>query len=245
MSEEQFPKDKKPGSFGSWPGETFGTDGSIEDLIEGPDRGSALRGEADRPGPPESPLEYRRFEPAAETPFELRDDVPAYRPHPIDRSMETPLEFPRRDEPAVIDPDPEPERPNWEEPAPSEAEIAAMREEQERPYTNFEDPFDDVSFVPVDYVPETADETVRNSGLAWSAGIAFFSSVAFMLFLGWIADLLLGTKPWGIVGGIILGSVIGFIQFFRISSQIFGSREAKDSPRSLMNQSDDDDLRFK
>jgi len=42
-----------------------------------------------------------------------------------------------------------------------------------------------------------------------------------MLILGWGADLLLGTKPFGIVVGIVLGSVIGFIQFFRLTSQIF------------------------
>ena len=68
---------------------------------------------------------------------------------------------------------------------------------------------------------ESAEDTVRNTGLAWSAGIAFFGAVVFMLILGWGADLLLGTAPWGIVGGIVLGSIIGFVQFFRISSQIF------------------------
>jgi F0F1-type ATP synthase assembly protein I len=71
------------------------------------------------------------------------------------------------------------------------------------------------------WVPEAMDETVRRTGLAWSAGIAFFAAVVFMLVLGWGADLLLGTSPWGIVGGIVLGSIIGFIQFFRTTSQIF------------------------
>jgi F0F1-type ATP synthase assembly protein I len=42
-----------------------------------------------------------------------------------------------------------------------------------------------------------------------------------MLILGWGADLLLGSAPWGVVVGIVLGSVIGFVQLFRISSQIF------------------------
>lgn len=69
--------------------------------------------------------------------------------------------------------------------------------------------------------PESMAETVRQSGLAWSAGIAFFAAVVFMLVLGWGADVLLGTSPWGIVGGIVLGSLIGFIQFFRLTSQIF------------------------
>jgi F0F1-type ATP synthase assembly protein I len=69
--------------------------------------------------------------------------------------------------------------------------------------------------------PESFAETTRKSGLAWSAGIAFFASVVFMLILGWGADLLLGSSPWGLVGGIVLGSIIGFVQFFRLTSQIF------------------------
>lgn len=69
--------------------------------------------------------------------------------------------------------------------------------------------------------PETTAETIRRSGMAYSAGIALFASVAFMLIIGWGADLLFGSSPWGIVGGIVLGAVIGFVQFFRITSQIF------------------------
>lgn len=69
--------------------------------------------------------------------------------------------------------------------------------------------------------PASFAETTRRDGLAWSAGIAFFASVVFMLILGWGADLLLGSSPWGIVGGIVIGSVIGFVQLFRLSSQIF------------------------
>ena len=68
---------------------------------------------------------------------------------------------------------------------------------------------------------QSADETMRQSGLAYSAGIAFFAAVVFMLILGWGADVLLGSSPWGIVGGILIGSIIGFVQFFRITSQIF------------------------
>ena len=87
------------------------------------------------------------------------------------------------------------------------------------------DPSDETSS-PAEYVipntnPESSEETFRRTGLAWSAGVAFGGAVIFMLILGWGADVLLGTSPWGIVGGIVLGSVIGFIQFFRITSQIF------------------------
>jgi F0F1-type ATP synthase assembly protein I len=79
----------------------------------------------------------------------------------------------------------------------------------------------DEPFVLSQAAAEDSAETARKSGLAWSAGIAFFGAVVFMLILGWGFDLLFGSKPWGLVGGIIFGSIIGFIQFFRISSQIF------------------------
>ena len=100
---------------------------------------------------------------------------------------------------------------------------------------------------PVETPPETAsftpvstEETVRRSGLAWSAGIVFFSSIAFMLFLGWLADWLLGISPWGLVGGIVLGSIIGFIQFFRITSQIFNSEKSSSAINPLMSRDNDE-----
>ena len=98
---------------------------------------------------------------------------------------------------------------------------------------------------PLPFVPDSWDETTRKSGLAWSAGIVFFSSIAFMLVLGWFADLLLGSAPWGIVVGIVLGSIIGFLQFFRISSQIFQQPTVDTPPRTLIpDQSDDPTDRF-
>lgn len=101
------------------------------------------------------------------------------------------------------------------------------------PIRPFEPPF-----VPVVYTPESAEETIRQTGLAWSAGIVFFGSVAFMLFLGWLADLVLGSSPWGIVAGVVLGSIIGFIQFFRISSQIFAPKKSEHRP--LLSRDDDE-----
>jgi len=73
--------------------------------------------------------------------------------------------------------------------------------------------------------PESTAETARKSGLAMSAAIALFGSVAFLLIIGWFTDLLLGTSPWGIVGGIVLGSIIGFLQFFRTTSQILKNKD--------------------
>jgi F0F1-type ATP synthase assembly protein I len=86
------------------------------------------------------------------------------------------------------------------------------------------------------YSPPSQDETIRRSGLAYSAGIALFVAVLIMGFIGWIADQLLGSSPWGIVGGIVLGSVIGFLQLFRISSQIFNGEKSLPSEHPLMSQ---------
>lgn len=87
--------------------------------------------------------------------------------------------------------------------------------------SDFDTPVENEPFVLSRAEPESLAETTRRSGLAWSMGIAFFSAVVAMLLIGWGADLLFGSSPWGKVGGIVLGSIIGFIQLFRLSSQIF------------------------
>ena len=101
-----------------------------------------------------------------------------------------------------------------------------------------ENPPGEEPFVLSNSRPETMAETVRQSGLAYSAGIAFFASVVFMLVIGWGADLLLGSSPWGIVGGIVLGSVIGFVQFFRITSRIFKPDQKAADPNPLFHGKD-------
>ncbi len=76
------------------------------------------------------------------------------------------------------------------------------------------------SFFQSNFKPETPAETVRKSGLAYSAGLVLVGSVVFLMFIGWILDSFLGTSPWCLVGGIVLGAAIGFYQFFKITSQI-------------------------
>ena len=93
----------------------------------------------------------------------------------------------------------------------------------------------DEPFVLSNYTPGSENETARQSGLAWSAGIAFFVSIVFMLFLGWFADLLFGSSPWGLVGGIVLGAMIGFFQLFRTTSQIFKNNDSGPSEHPLMS----------
>lgn len=102
--------------------------------------------------------------------------------------------------------------------------------EQEREQSNFED--EKLLFQSIDsvnqtdgFVPETQAETIRKSGLAYAAAITLFGAIVFLLLIGWLADLLLGTSPWGAVGGIVLGSVIGFVQFFRMTSQILKNKD--------------------
>lgn len=101
----------------------------------------------------------------------------------------------------------------------SETPIDETFAEQSKP-KNIEPPL-----FQTDYKPESQAETIRNSGLAYSAAITLFASVVFMLIIGWFADLLLGSSPWGIVGGIVLGSLIGFFQFFRTTSQILKNKD--------------------
>jgi len=63
--------------------------------------------------------------------------------------------------------------------------------------------------------------TVRNSGLAYGAGISLVGSVVVMLGVGWGIDAYFDSSPIGVVSGILVGSIVGFYQFFRITARIF------------------------
>ncbi|MDQ3321567.1 MAG: AtpZ/AtpI family protein [Acidobacteriota bacterium] len=82
-----------------------------------------------------------------------------------------------------------------------------------------------VPFQTARFESESQAETMRKSGLAYGAAITLFASVVFMMIIGWFADLLMGTSPWGIVGGIVLGATIGFVQFFRMTAQILKNKD--------------------
>jgi F0F1-type ATP synthase assembly protein I len=173
-------------------------------------------------------------------PPELRAPPPEPPPKPPDVTASAP--------PKQLDP--------WQQPDPwNEVEtVLRPRHESRQEYPPYEpdppqnswteypsDPFDQQPAKPgvwSEYPPETPEETARKGGLAWSAGIVFFSSVAFMLFLGWIADWLLGSSPWGLIAGIVLGSIVGFVQFFRISSQIFNPKKTAAAEHPLMPPDD-------
>lgn len=63
-------------------------------------------------------------------------------------------------------------------------------------------------------------ETNRQSGLAYAAAFSLFTAVVAGLIVGWMLDRWLGTGPWLLVAGIVLGAVAGFYQFVRISSKL-------------------------
>jgi len=98
-----------------------------------------------------------------------------------------------------------------------------MSEKTDKYIEDEEEKEDPVELLP--YTPETLEETTRKTGLAYGAGIVLFGSVAIMLFLGLGFDYYFGSAPKGLVGGIILGAIIGFYQFFRITSQIIKKNE--------------------
>ena len=63
-------------------------------------------------------------------------------------------------------------------------------------------------------------ETNRKTGLAYAAGINLFASVVALAGLGWLLDRWLATEPWLLVTGVVLGAVVGFYQFIRITSKL-------------------------
>ena len=68
--------------------------------------------------------------------------------------------------------------------------------------------------------PESQAESTRKSGLAYGAVISLVGAILVFLAIGWGVDKYFGTAPWGIVIGILVGAVLGFYQFIRISSQL-------------------------
>ena len=78
----------------------------------------------------------------------------------------------------------------------------------------------DTEFYQPDEHPESLAETTRKSGLAYSAVVVLVASILVFLGIGWTLDRYLNTAPWLLVSGIILGAIIGFYQFIRISAQL-------------------------
>ncbi len=154
--------------------------------------------------PAETPLEIEQIQPVIfedETPtVEVSEnDLPFIRNLPVNEETIPQISTPENFEPPIVE------------------NLDSATKSAETPITEISEP----TIFQSSYTPETPDETIRNSGLAYSAAIVLFASVVFMMMMGWFVGQLIGNSTGGIVGGIILGAVIGFIQFFRITSSIF------------------------
>jgi ATP synthase protein I len=64
------------------------------------------------------------------------------------------------------------------------------------------------------------EETNLKSGIAYAAAFTLFASVVSLCGIGWLLDRWLGTKPWLLVIGIVLGAAVGFYQFIRLTSKL-------------------------
>jgi ATP synthase protein I len=59
-----------------------------------------------------------------------------------------------------------------------------------------------------------------SSAEGWVAGGAFFGSILSGTLLGYLVDLWLGTDPWFVVIGILVGSYSGFVRMWHLSKQM-------------------------
>lgn len=64
-------------------------------------------------------------------------------------------------------------------------------------------------------------EENRKAGFAYAAGFTVFASVIAGAGFGYLLDRWLGTQPWCLVSGIVLGSAAGLFEFVRLSSKTY------------------------
>jgi ATP synthase protein I len=64
------------------------------------------------------------------------------------------------------------------------------------------------------------DETNVKSGIAYAAAFSLFGAVVGGLVAGWLLDRWLGTGPWLLVAGIIVGAAGGFYELIRAASKL-------------------------
>jgi len=67
---------------------------------------------------------------------------------------------------------------------------------------------------------EDPQETNRKTGIAYSAAFSLFAAVVSGLIIGWLLDRWLGTKPWLLVAGLVLGAAAGFYELVRATSRL-------------------------
>lgn len=55
----------------------------------------------------------------------------------------------------------------------------------------------------------------KSSGIAYRVGVEFISGVFVGVILGYAVDHVFQTRPWGIVGFVILGTAAGFLNVYK------------------------------
>jgi ATP synthase protein I len=60
----------------------------------------------------------------------------------------------------------------------------------------------------------------RRGAVMYGAALSIFFSVLVGFGIGWALDKWLGTTPWMVVAGIVLGSALGFYEFIRLTSKL-------------------------
>ena len=63
-------------------------------------------------------------------------------------------------------------------------------------------------------------ETNIKTGIAYGAAVSLFAAVVGGLIVGWLLDRWLGTSPWLLVVGLVLGAAAGFYEFIRATSRL-------------------------
>ena len=69
-------------------------------------------------------------------------------------------------------------------------------------------------------MPRRDEDGNRNIGIAYAAAFTLFASVAVFCGLGWLLDRWLGTAPWLMVVGLLLGAAAGFYEFIRLTAKL-------------------------
>lgn len=64
-------------------------------------------------------------------------------------------------------------------------------------------------------------EENRKAGFAYAAGITLVAVVVTFCGLGYLLDKWLGSDPWLLIVGIVLGSAAGLFEFVRLSSKTY------------------------
>ena len=67
---------------------------------------------------------------------------------------------------------------------------------------------------------EDQHDTNIKAGIAYGAAVSLFAAVVGGLIVGWLLDRWLGTGPWLLVVGLILGAAAGFYEFIRATSRL-------------------------